>query len=232
MVIEGHSIETDDGPRSRIGPERLCVATRTVHPVADLIRFVAGPQGLVPDLKRRLPGRGVWVSARRKALADAVARGAFRKSLKSDVAVPADLVQMVDRLLVRSALDALAIACKAGEAVCGFAKVDAAIKARRVVALLHATEAGEDGARKLSGPRNNGEELENLPRIRTFRSSELDLAFGRANVVHAALLAGRAGETFLARWRDLERFRASETDTDSNDLTGTPEAAARELGME
>ena len=43
--------------------ERLCAATRSVKPVDDMIRFVVGPDGVVPDLKRKLPGRGVWVTA-------------------------------------------------------------------------------------------------------------------------------------------------------------------------
>ncbi|MGZ3410832.1 MAG: RNA-binding protein [Xanthobacteraceae bacterium] len=234
MTVEAQTIETDAGPRSRIGPDRLCVATRSVRPLGDLIRFVAGPQGLVPDLKRKLPGRGVWVTAHQKAVADAVARGAFKKSLKSDVTVPADLVQLVDRLLVRAALDALAIAYKAGEAICGYAKVEAAIAAGEAAALLHASDASDDGVQKLFAAvkRKQSEELVNLPRIRTFTSSDLDLAFGRANVIHAALLAGRAGETFLARWRDLERFRSNEFDTDSNIETGAPTSAPRELGME
>jgi uncharacterized protein len=234
MMVETQTIETDAGPRSRIGPDRLCVATRSVRPVGDLIRFVAGPQGLVPDLKRKLPGRGVWVTAHRKAVADAVARGAFKKSLKSDVAIPADLVQLVDKLLVRAALDALAIANKAGEAICGYAKVEAALADGEATALLHASDASDDGVQKLFAAlkRNQSEELVNFPRIRTFTSSDLDLAFGRANVIHAALLAGRAGQTFLARWRDLERFRSNEFDTDSNIETGAPPTVPRELGME
>ena len=47
------------------GPERSCVVTRTVKAPDDLIRFVAGPDGmLVPDLRRKLPGRGVWAIMR------------------------------------------------------------------------------------------------------------------------------------------------------------------------
>jgi predicted RNA-binding protein YlxR (DUF448 family) len=237
MPSEAQAIETDAGPRSRIGPDRLCIATRSVRPVEDLIRFVAGPDGLVPDLKRRLPGRGVWVTARRQTVADAVKRGAFKRSLKADVAVPSDLVDLVDRLMVRATLDAMSIAHKAGEVVCGFAKTEAAIARNNVAALLHASDASADGVQKLTAAlkRHLAGETDTLPRIRTFTSAELDLAFGRANVVHAALLAGRAGETFLTRWRDLERFRTLETDTGSGDEineTSVPESAPRELGME
>jgi hypothetical protein len=43
----------------------------------------------------------------------------------------------------------------------------------------------------------------------------LDLALGRPNVIHAALLAGRASETFMARLRRLERFRTAELGEDA-----------------
>jgi hypothetical protein len=46
--------------------------------------------------------------------------------------------------------------------------------------------------------------------IKTFATAQLDLALGRSNVVHAALLAGPANDTFLARFARLERFRTGE----------------------
>ena len=58
--------DTDSGAKSA-GTERLCIVTRTVRPTGDLIRFVTAPNGAVtPDLKQKLPGRGVWVSAQRQ----------------------------------------------------------------------------------------------------------------------------------------------------------------------
>jgi len=233
MTLPTQPAETDTGPRAP-GRERLCAATREVRPVSDLIRFVAGPHGLVPDLKRKLPGRGVWITARRQTIADAVRRGIFRRSLKADVKVPADLPAMVDRLLARAALDALAIARKAGQAVTGNAKVEEAIAGGQAVALLHAAEASPDGIRKLAAairrryPDNPGQ----IAVIRAFGTSDLDLALGRANVVHAALLAGRASETFLTRWHDLEHFRMSERKPGDRDDTGLPDAAAQQLDME
>jgi uncharacterized protein len=239
MQAEKEYLEADAGPRRQAGPDRLCIATRSVRPVDDLIRFVAGPDGVVPDLKRRLPGRGVWVTARRKAVLDAVKRGAFKRSLKSDVSVPADLPDLVDRLMRRAALDALAIAQKAREVVSGFARTEAAIGRGEVVALLHASEASPDGLQKLTSAimRRYSGDRENLPRIHSFSSADLDLALGRANVVHAALLAGRAGETFLTRWRELERFRSAESAVESgpgqeNIETGAQTVAPRELGLE
>ena len=199
--------ELDAGPHGGAGTERFCVVTRAVKPVDELIRFVAGPDGVVPDVKRKLPGRGLWITASRKALADAVARKAFARGFKRDVRVPADLAALTERLLVQSALDALAIAGKAGLAPAGFAKVEAALMRDRVVALLHASEAAADGVKKLTGVLKSRPDVDRITVIRAFDSAQLDLALGRANVVHAALLAGPASNTFLARFHRLERFR-------------------------
>jgi predicted RNA-binding protein YlxR (DUF448 family) len=203
--------ETDSGPtRLSPGTERLCVATRTVRPVSDMIRFVAGPDGaVVPDLKRRLPGRGVWVTADRATLADAIKRRAFARGLRQDVMIGPELLELVENLLERAALDALGIAHKAGSVVAGFAKVEAALGSAAVVGLLHAREAGADGVRKITAAarRRSADGADRIPVVEAFTSVQLDLALGRANVIHAALLAGSASDGFLARCRGLERFR-------------------------
>src|SRR6476661_3949072 len=150
-AVPGHDEEGDHGPRSG-GTERFCVVARAAKPVDELIRFVAGPDGtLVPDIKRKLPGRGVWVTATRSALEKAVKRGAFARGLKESIRIPADLLDLVDRLLARAALDALAMANKAGRVAAGFERVDSAIASGRLAALIHAAEASPDGVRKLSG---------------------------------------------------------------------------------
>ena len=61
-------VEERDGGAEE-GPLRLCAVSRVHKPPEELIRFVAGPDGaIVPDLARRLPGRGVWVDATREAV--------------------------------------------------------------------------------------------------------------------------------------------------------------------
>jgi uncharacterized protein len=234
MLAELHDLDLDGGDRgprdAASATSRLCVATRTVRPVGELIRFVAGPEGLVPDLKRRLPGRGVWVTARRVDVEAAVKRHAFQKSLRAEMRVPIGLADVVDGLLERTALDALSIAHKASSVVMGFMKVEGAIADRPVVALLHARDAGPDGARKLAAAlARRGEAVGPTEIVTSFTSAQLDLALGRLNVVHAALLAGRAGETFLARWQILERFRAVEPD-DGKPGSSRPQSDAVEPG--
>ena len=208
MLARAPNDELDAGPRKGgPGAERLCAVTRAVKPVDELIRFVVGPQGVVPDLKRKLPGRGLWVTADRATLTDAIARNIFARGFKRDIRVTPELLDQTERLLVRSALDALAIAGKSGLVAAGFAKAEAAMARDTIVGLLHASDAGADGVAKLAGARRRRDDAEAIAVIKAFTTAQLDLALGRSNVVHAALLAGPANDTFLARFERLERFR-------------------------
>jgi predicted RNA-binding protein YlxR (DUF448 family) len=186
---------------------RLCVAAREVRPVDELIRFVVGPGGtVVADLKRRLPGRGAWITARRRLVEEAVRRQVFGRAFKADVKVSPDLPGELDRLLEQSALDALSMAHKAGLVILGFEKTAVAAA---LVALIRARDAGEEyGHRLAAAPRRHADHAAEGKIIEAFTSAQLDLASGGLNVVHAALLAGRASETFVARWRLLEYYRA------------------------
>jgi uncharacterized protein len=174
-----------------------------------MIRFVADRNGaVVPDLERKLPGRGAWVAARRSLVAEAARRGAFARSLKAKVAVPADLPGTVEGLLERSALDALSRAGKAGLVAAALAEARAALAGGRAVALLRPCDAADRGLERPVGPGCGDQPAT----IEAFTTAQLDLALGRPNVVNAALLTGRASETFLERWRILESFRADESD--------------------
>jgi uncharacterized protein len=198
--------ELDHGPHGH-ERERLCVATRIVRPVADLIRFVVGPDGqTLPDIKCKLPGRGVWVTATHDALEDAIKRKVFARGFKRDVRLSPDLAAQTERLLERTALEALAMAGKAGLVAAGFGKAADALERERAVGLVHAAGASPDGIRKLNAVlrRHPGKPI---PVIEFLTTEQLDLALGRPNVVHAALLAGSASDTFMSRWRRLERYR-------------------------
>jgi len=212
MTASPQPAELDNGPHSR-GRERMCVLTREVRPIADLIRFVVGPDGAaVPDLKSKLPGRGVWVTATQDALAEAVKRKALARGFKREVRLNADLVTQTGQLLERAVLDALAMAGKSGLVANGFGKTEAALTDddERVIGLIHAAEAAPDGVRKPGAALKRRDSVDQVAVITCLTTAQLDLALGRPNVVHAALLAGPAGDTFLVRLRRLERFRSGE----------------------
>jgi uncharacterized protein len=200
--------ELDRGPAAS-GGERFCALERTAKPVDELIRFVAGPgDEVVPDLKRKLPGRGIWITATRAAVEAAVTRRVFARGFRKEVRVPADLGVITEGLLSRAALDALAVLGKAGQVVAGFGKVEDAITSGDAVALIHAVDGAQDGKRKLAAAlRRNGGEAAEIPSIDVFSAQQLDLALGRLNVIHAALLDGPVSATFIARTRRLERYR-------------------------
>jgi predicted RNA-binding protein YlxR (DUF448 family) len=197
---------------NRIAPgmQRHCALTRTLKPVDDMVRFVIGPGGhTVPDVKRKLPGRGIWVTGTRAAIEQAIKENVFTRAFKQNVRVSADLAATTEKMLTQSALDALAIASKAGQVVAGFAKVEGALGGDNVLALIHAAEAASDGRRKLdaAAQREMAEKSRQIALVELFTGEQLDLALNRPNVVHAALLAGPVSDTFLARAKRLERFR-------------------------
>ncbi|KPF68601.1 hypothetical protein IP69_11320 [Bosea sp. AAP35] len=201
------------------GPERSCVVTRVVKAPDDLIRFVVGPDDmLVPDLRRKLPGRGVWASLSAATVAEAVKRRAFERSLKTKVVVPPDLVAMIDALMVRDTLQALAMSNKAGLVQAGFAKVEAVIGSGRCAAVIEASDGAEDGRRKIGQALRRAElaredaglKPRKVPVVAIFAGEDLELALGRSHVIHAALAPGPAAEGFLSRWRRLVRYRTGD----------------------
>jgi predicted RNA-binding protein YlxR (DUF448 family) len=189
-------------------PERTCIVTRTVRPAAELIRFVVGPdRRVVPDLRHKLPGRGVWVTARSEAVEEAARRRLFARAFKAEVTAPEALAEEIGHALRGDLRQALSLANKAGMVISGFAKVEAAIAEKPLAAVLHAAEAAEDGKRKLAGQlrKRLGEAIYGFPVIQDLSNDELDLALGRSHVIHAALVAGAGSDGFLNRWR---RYRS------------------------
>jgi uncharacterized protein len=210
--------ELDHGPRTeRSATMRMCAVSREVRPIDELIRFVVSPQGdIVPDLKRKLPGRGMWITASRQVVAEAVRRHQFTKAFKRDLRIPQTLPADIDALLVRSVTEALGIAAKASQIVAGFGKVESALREGTVEVLIHASDGAADGIRKLDmlarqNAGNRGAKAQ-IPVVTALKSVELDLALTRSNVIHAALLAGPASKSFLSRSQMLVRYRMADAD--------------------
>ncbi len=222
--------DMDAGPADKAAAERTCALTRQPLTPDDGLRFVAAPDGrIVPDVARRLPGRGVWLSNSRVLIAEATRKGAFQRSLKRPVTVPEDLPDLVEQLLVKRVFEALSLANKAGLVTTGFTKVEIAVQRGACAFLLHASDAAEDGVTKLdrkfaagqaaSLSQRGAEKAENGSRDRVaeylkqhvwdcLSSAELSLAMGRSNVVHAALARGGAATRFSREAERLRRYRA------------------------
>ena len=183
--------------------------TREVRSPDSMIRFVAGPDGaVVPDLRRRLPGRGVWVTAERGLVAEAVRRKAFARGLKAPVKAAEDLPNQVEALLADTALASLSMARKAGALVTGSAKIDGLIRSDDCALLLHASDAAADGKRKLDQAVTAVFHMDGRPvaKAEPFTVEQLSEVLGLHNVVHAAIRRGQGGAGAVARVMALERY--------------------------
>lgn len=131
-------------------PERKCIVSGLSGPKDRLIRFVVGPDDeIVPDLSGKLPGRGIWISADRAMVEDAVTRRLFARAARCRVEVPFDLVDRLTSLLVQRALRQIGLVRKAGYALNGFEKVRDCIEKGRALVLVEASDGAADGRDRL-----------------------------------------------------------------------------------
>lgn len=167
-----------------------------------LIRFVAGPEGqVIPDLGRKLPGRGMWVAADRASVDQAAKKGLFSRAAKAKLAAPTGLADQVEALLRDRLLAGLGLAKKAGSLISGFEKTASAIRDGKVAFLVEAADGSDDGRGKLMGLVRHARPKPRL--VGVFASDELGLALGLDNVIHLAFLAGQGA----GHWSvDVERL--------------------------
>jgi predicted RNA-binding protein YlxR (DUF448 family) len=198
--------------------ERRCIATGAVLPAGKLVRFVVSPDGVVvPDLDGKLPGRGLWLTANRGAFAQALAKNDFAKAAKAKVTVASDLAAHVAHLLAERLKADLGMARRAGLADTGFDGVLRAYdKKIPPVVLFHAAGASDDGHKKLkSAAKSRGLEIRF---VSVLSRDELSLAFGRENVVHAAIRPGALADRLILNSMRLAGLRGT-----PSDLQGQPE---------
>jgi predicted RNA-binding protein YlxR (DUF448 family) len=207
-------------------PERTCIVTREANSPAGLIRFVLGPDSqVVPDLRHKLPGRGVWITARSNLVEEAVKRRLFSRAFKTEAKASETLPREIERLFRDDMRQGLSLANKAGCVITGFHKVESAITDKPIVALIHAAEAADDGRRKLANQlrKRLGEAISGFPVIQELSNDELDLALGRSHVIHAALVAGAGSDGFLNRWHRYRIYCGIDVDQAGIDNeTGEP----------
>jgi predicted RNA-binding protein YlxR (DUF448 family) len=140
------------GSAKREQPERTCIVSGFKGPPEAMIHFALAPDGIVtPDIRRKLPGRGVWVRARAALVEEAARKQMFSRGFKTKAAAPADLAKIVDRLLEQDALQFLAIVNKSGGVIAGAMKVETQIRSGDVAALIHASDGSADGVQKPDG---------------------------------------------------------------------------------
>lgn len=196
---------------SESGPLRRCLVTGESRAKAELLRLVVAPDGkLVADVAGRLPGRGLWLTARRDIVGVAVTKRLFVRAARQAVLIEDGLADRVEVLLAQRCRDHIGLARRAGKAVTGFVKVQAGLATGKVGVLVAAADGAADGRGKLKSA------APGLPLVDCLTSAELGAAFGREHVVHAALAAGRLAEMLVADARRLAGFRPRVADQSSD----------------
>jgi hypothetical protein len=176
-----------------------------------MIRFVVGPDdALVPDLAGRLPGRGLWLSARRDMIETAAAKRLFSKAARQPVRVPDDLADTVSDLLKRRCLEMLGLARRAGLMAVGADQVRAQAAGGRTAVLVEAADGSPGERAKMTAVARDAVVVGGFSRF------DLGAAIGRDEAVHVGLKAGGVTTAFLAeanRYGGVRRTeaRASET---------------------
>jgi hypothetical protein len=196
----------DDGAsRSR---ERRCIVTGEIMPDNRLVRFVLAPDGqVVPDVAAKLPGRGLWVSAMRVAVGQAVERKLFARAAKAPADASANLADRTEKALLTRMLGDLGLARRSGALVLGFDNVLRALESPKPPKLLiDAADGAADGKRKLYNAAHARDMKPSL--VTCLTSAELGLALGRENVIHAAVQPGGLAERLMFDAERLQGFRA------------------------
>jgi predicted RNA-binding protein YlxR (DUF448 family) len=189
ILNDGADAEEPDEKES--GPLRRCVVTRERLPKDVMIRFVVGPdRHLYPDLAARLPGRGIWLSARLNVLETACTRGAFAKAARGPVTVPPDLISVLQEALARRIGEFLGLARRAGQAVCGFQKAREWLVAGRAGLVMEASDGSADERARFLG-----RFAETMNVVQPLDGATLGAVFGRDHVVHVAIAKGRLAQT-------------------------------------
>jgi len=178
------------------GAQRKCIVSGAVKPVSEMLRFVVGPNGYVVfDAKGKLPGRGLWLSARLDMLKTATVKNVFSKAARVRVQVPENLVDEVIRQLRVGCLSRVGLARRAGLLTQGYEKVRAALKANPFGVLLEASDGAQDGRDKITRL------APDVKVVAHFTAKELGQAMGRDNAVHALVEPGKMAEAILCEAR-------------------------------
>ena len=207
-IVEGEAVAGDDDDDAEQGPLRRCIVTRERHSPETMIRFVVGPERhVVPDLRANLPGRGMWLSARRDVLETALTRKAFARAARAEVVVPANLAAGIEAALTRRLIEVLGLTRRAGQAVSGFAKAREWLVAGRAVLIVQASDGSpEERTRLLSGRA--------VPVIAPLPAQALGRIFGRDHAVHVAISAGRLATMLRTENERLCGIGRSRTEAD------------------
>lgn len=193
--------------------ERTCIVTRKTYPVEELIRFVVSPSGeILPDIKRNLPGRGVYILARKylinKAITSSCLVNHFAHKLNKknmSLTINPDTPDLIEKLLINKAVKSLSLGRKAGKITYGFNNCDKAIREHKVARMLHTIGTSSDSVNKISQAIFASKI--DVKQEFIFTESDLEKAFGDLNIMHVAILHGNTTKYIVKNIDKLHIYR-------------------------
>lgn len=180
---------------------RKCIVTGEVKEKSQLLRFVLSPDNqIIPDLYKKLPGKGVYVSNSYAILSQAIEKNFFAKILKKKVKADKELLQIVENVLHKNALNAISLAKKVGDVVIGLDKVLEILKTKKVAFIFVASDSGDDGLKKLQHL------AADISMYRLFKIEELDKALDKVNTVYMAFENSKMSDMVKDNFEKLSEF--------------------------
>ena len=224
---------------------RKCILSGQQGTRDTLIRLAISPECpdgaamVLPDVLARAPGRGAWIGVNRADLETALAKGKLKGALAraykgAKLTIAADLPERIEAALMRALNDRLGLEFRAGNLLMGSDRIAENARAGKVCWLAHASDASEDGSRKLDqalrvGRDEEGSGLQGL--TLPLDRAALSVALGRDNVVHLALTDHAAAIRISSVLDRLLHFRSgpqARAKPATNAITGEPAAKADE----
>jgi len=224
-------------------PERRCVLSGEHAPRGSLIRLALAPDGRVlPDVRAKAPGRGAWIGVSRTVLETAVAKGKLKGALArafktSELSIAEDLAQRIEDALARTALERLGLEARAGTIVTGSDRIEEAARKGALHLLLHASDAGSDGNRKLDQAWRVGNDDEGSGQQGLILAADrtiLSVALGRENVVHIGVIDARAAARVTAaidRWHGFIDYQPTGRPCETTSQGSGPRGASASSSM-
>ena len=189
---------------------RKCIVTGQSRDSVQMIRFVLGPFGeVVPDIEEKLPGKGMWVTSCYQTIAKTAEKKSFERSMHRKVLFSDRFLENIEQKLVDRAVSAVGIARRAGRVLAGHAKIDRALRDRKVLLRIEAKDGAEDGRNKLT-------RLDpNIPILDCVYGKELARAFETRHAIHLAIAVDnkKGNDGLMTKLKKdfgrLEQFRKS-----------------------
>ena len=214
-TISAENLSDFQDKRGHKPRERRCLASGKTRDPLDMVRFVLSPDGVVtPDIARniarKLPGRGVWVSADRKSLEKTIALKSFSRGFKTKAELDGDLVSLTESLLARRVLGLITMARKAGVMAMGFDQVQSMAREAAIAFRIEAKDGSKDGRSKirtLSKAMNREQDLADPIVIGCFTAQDIGNALARDSIVHAAIKPSKLAKTLAIEAKRLSGFR-------------------------